>query len=423
MAAVKPAAITGRGIVSPLGAGVELTFQHMCEGRVATGPEESIVSLRPGQHVGTVDMTTLTTPQSHRGVRRLDRTVMLVVEAVTEALTEADLLPTSSRRLPDNRIALCLGTSTGPITVSAGAAVAFGQQGEAGLKRVAPLAAVHASPAFITGEVCRRFEVTGPSMTLNAECASGNTVVAIGMHLLSSGAADAVVCCAVDASVNELTVAQSNIIGALAAGQCRPFDRDRDGFVISEGAAAVVLEPVGRETCPPDAPTPAVHVLGVGMTTDTFHPTAPAESGASLVEAVKAALTQAELPPAAVDVVSAHGTGTPMNDRSELEALEEVFGGDLARIPVHSVKSMIGHTLAAAGLIELIVLSHSLETGLLPPTMGCRTPLETSADLVLHACRQGSFTTGLSTSIGFGGNNTAAVLGLACSLTRRKALT
>ena len=408
--------LTGRGIVSPLGAGVERNFQRMCQGELATRPAPELRSLRPGQHVGTVDEEELTALASQRGLRRLDRAVILAVQAVAEALVEADLLPTGDRRLPNHRIALCLGTSTGPAAASAEAAAAFAAGGVAQLKRTQPLSAVHASQAGIAGEIARRFQIEGPSMTLNAECASGNTVVGIGQQLLAAGMADAVICCSVDASVVNLYVAQANLIGALASGPCRPFDLDRDGFVLSEGAAAVVLEASPDSPSTPSAERPSasprIRLLGVGMSTDTSHATAPSEDGHSLARAVLSALEQAELTPQDIDVVSAHGTGTPRNDVTELRALEQVLGEGLARTPVHSLKSMIGHTLAAAGLIELVILSRTLEAGVIPPTVGCRAPLPTRADLVLDAARAVQMTVGLSTSCGFGGNNTAAVLSL-----------
>lgn len=416
MAVQQPVEMTGRGIVSPLGAGVERNFQRMCHGDLATGPAPGLWSLRPGQHVGTVDQAELTVLASQRGLRRLDRTVVLAVQAVTEALHEANLLPTEDRRIPGHRIALCLGTSTGPANASTEAAFAFASGGEALLKRTQPLSAVHAAQAGIAGEIARRFQIEGPSMTLNAECASGNTVVGIGQQLLASGAADAVICCSVDSSVVDLYVAQANLIGALASGPCRPFDLDRDGFVLSEGAAAVVLE-----TAPDDPAAPStehraapqqIRMLGVGMSTDTSHATAPSEDGHSLARAVLSALEQAKLTPQDIDVVSVHGTGTPRNDITELRALEHVLGEGLSQTPVHSLKSMIGHTLAAAGLIELVILSRTLEAGVIPPTVGCRSPLPTRADLVLDTARAVRMTVGLSTSCGFGGNNTAAVLSI-----------
>lgn len=416
MGTQQPVMITGRGIVSPLGVGVEHNFQQLCMGELATGPSADLCSLRAGQHMGVVVHSDLTVFTSQRGLRRFDRAVALAVQCVIEALDEANLMPKPDRRIPNHRIALCLATSSGPAASVVGAIGAFETGGEAYLKRKHPLGAVHAAQASIAGEIARRFHINGPSMTINAECASGNTVVAIGQQLITAQAADAVVCCSVDAPVIDFLIAQANLIGALASGRCRPFDLNRDGFVLSEGAAAVVLESVLESpsvgTSKPADTLHGVRLLSVGMSTDTSHPTAPAEDGDALSRAILSALKQAQLRSRDIDVVSAHGTGTPRNDSTELLALERVLGKGIASTPVHSIKSMIGHTLAAAGLIELVILSRTLESGVIPPIVGCRTPLSTQADLVLGTSRVASMAVGLSTSCGFGGNNTAALLSL-----------
>lgn len=416
--------ITGRGMVTPLGAGVQRNFERMSRGDVALGPVNREGLGTPGQHFGVIEDAELAAAAGQRGLRRLDRAVTLAFTAVQEALTEARLLPTtngpdtaSSPRIDPDRLALCLGTSTGPADHAARTAGSHAQGGLQQLRRTNPLGAVQTSQAAIAGELARRFGISGPSLTVNAECATGNTVVGLGRMLLESGAADAVVCCAVDATITALYVDQANLVGALASGPCRPFDTRRDGFVMAEGAAAVVLEPTEDRSGPGrlnHQPPAQSTVLGVGMTTDLSHPTAPQQDGAPLRQAIKAALRQAGIGAEQIDVVSAHGTGTKLNDPAELAALRTVLGERFPEVPIHAVKSMIGHTLAAAGLIELIVLGCTLSTGIVPPTVRCKDPVRTTADIVRHHARrlERPPRVGLSTSCGFGGNNTAVLLSL-----------
>jgi 3-oxoacyl-[acyl-carrier-protein] synthase II len=368
---------------------------------------------RAGQHVGTVPDEAIAHVAGLRGVSRTDRVCQLALAAADHALREAGLsLPLehggATERIPRERIALCLGTSGGPLASSFHAASAFAMGGEPMLRRSAPLAAVTSAHASPTGEVARRFAIKGPSFTVNAECASGNTVVALGQMLLASGTVDAVLCIGVDAAVIPFNLAQANTVGALAAGAGRPFSESRDGFVMAEGAGAVVIERLSAA----EVDARPIHgvVESIGMTTDTSHPTAPNENGESIARAINEALTQAGYVASDIDVISAHGTGTASNDRVELVAIEEVLGARFPHVPIHSVKSMIGHSLAAAGLIELIVLTKSLERGIVPPTVNCDRPMNTTADIVTGEARSHAARVGLSISCGFGGNNTAALV-------------
>lgn len=416
-----PIVITGRGMITPLGSGTGRNFDRMCQGESGTIPGPGTQLGREGQHFGRIPKPDWEALRAMRGLRRQDRAVALAVSAAHEAMAEAGLASDEhglqAPRVDPTRIALCVGTSTGPATMLFEAAAAFGAGGEAQLKRTQPLAAVHGAQASIAGEVARRFGIAGPSMTMNAECASGNTVIAIGSMLLRSGAADAVLCCAVDSSIHPAYISQANLIGALAGGACRPFDERRDGFVMSEGGAAVVLERVSTHNGQAvSSPAGYGVIRSVGMSTDTSHATAPAADGEPLVRALRHALRDSGLAPGQIDVISSHGTGTPRNDPSELTALDVVFGAHLAGLPVHAVKSTIGHTLAAAGLIELIILSCTLQAGVIPPIIGCARPLPTPARLVRDKPLRGDLHHGLSTSCGFGGNNTALVLSRAPSI-------
>ena len=408
-----PVAITGRGLVTPLGSGVDATFERLARGEVGTAPVDAREMGRAGQHVGAVPDEAISHVTRLRGVSRMDRVCQLALAAADHALREAGLsVPPEdggvTGRIPRERIALCLGTSGGPLASSFDAAAAYAKGGEPMLRRSAPLALVTTAHASATGEVARRFSIKGPSFTVNAECASGNTVVALGQMLLASGAVDAVLCVGVDAALNPFNLAQANTVGALAAGPGRPFSELRDGFVMAEGAGAVVIERLSAVEVD-DRPIHGV-VESIGMTTDTSHPTAPNENGESIARAINEALTQSGHVADDIDVISAHGTGTTLNDRVELVAIEEVLGARFPHVPIHSIKSMIGHSLAAAGLIELIVLAKSLERGVVPPTVSCEQPMNTMANIVRGRARSHAAHVGLSISCGFGGNNTAALV-------------
>jgi 3-oxoacyl-[acyl-carrier-protein] synthase II len=257
----------------------------------------------------------------------------------------------------------------------------------------------------------------GESLCVASACSSGAQAVGTGMRLLASGAADAVVVGGAEAASSELVAAAFANAGALSpSGSSRPFDRDRDGFVIGEGAGILVLETAAG------AARRGAEVLGAvrgyGATSDAHHVTAPDPTGGPAGRAVALALREASVAPGELAYVNAHGTGTALNDRLECEALRQALGADvLARLPLSSGKGALGHLFGAAGAVEAIATLQALRHGVAPPTAGLRRPdpalgpldlVRTARKLTTRARTGRLF--GLSTSFGFGGHNAALVL-------------
>jgi 3-oxoacyl-[acyl-carrier-protein] synthase II len=258
----------------------------------------------------------------------------------------------------------------------------------------------------VLGELARRLGVSGPACNVNAACASSTIAVARGAAAIAHGRAEAavVVCCDL---VSEFVFSGFSALRALDARPSRPFDRDRTGLTLGEGAAALLL--MSRRRAARERRPVLARVLGWGTAGDAHHITAPARDGCGLVLAVRQALATAGVPADAVDGISAHGTGTIYNDAMELTAFRTLFGE--RHPPLHSVKGALGHTLGAAGGIEVALGIRSLATGLLPPTTGLHTAEPAAEDRVSAEVQPFAGDVLLSTNSGFGGINCALLLG------------
>jgi 3-oxoacyl-[acyl-carrier-protein] synthase II len=269
-----------------------------------------------------------------------------------------------------------------------------------------PLAGREILPEALLADLGRRFGVQGPGCNINAACASSTIAVARGAAAIAHGRTDAalVVCCDL---VSEFVFSGFSALMALDPAGSRPFDRHRAGLTLGEGAAALLL--ISRERAVRENRPVLARVLGWGAANDAHHITAPSRDGCGLILAVRQALETAGLPAEGVDGISAHGTGTVYNDLMELTAFRALFGETCP--PLHSVKGAIGHTLGAAGGIEVALGIRSLATGMLPPTVGLGTPESAAEGLVSAAARPFAGRVLLSTNSGFGGINGALLLG------------
>jgi 3-oxoacyl-[acyl-carrier-protein] synthase II len=258
--------------------------------------------------------------------------------------------------------------------------------------------------------VSQALGIFGPRATFATACSSSALAIAAAAQAIRRGQVSAALAVGTD-QLCRLTYAGFDALQALDPEPCRPFDRGRHGLSLGEGAAALVLEDAARARAR-GARLRAL-VLGHATTTDAYHVTAPHPQGDGARRALAGALTGAGLPPEAVDYVNAHGTGTPQNDAVEVAVLRAVFGAHLARLPVSSSKSQLGHCLAAAGAIEAVVTALALETGLVPPTATLREPDPAWADLdlVREPGRRARLGVAVSSSFGFGGHNVTLVLG------------
>ncbi len=268
-----------------------------------------------------------------------------------------------------------------------------------------PALADDALPASLPASLSARLRLEGRALNISAACASGAVALARGALSIALGRAEAVLVCAADL-VSEFVFSGFSALGALSPGPCRPFDRNRNGLSLGEGAAALMLMSPGRAR---REGRPCLgRLVGWGVAADAAHVTAPDRDASGLVQAVRRALAVARLTEDRVCAVSAHGTGTVYNDRMEITAFNRLFGG--RPLPVHSVKGAIGHTLGAAGVIEAALGVWSLARGVLPPTVGLRDPEPDAAGRVAPVCRPIAGDVLLTTNSGFGGINAALLI-------------
>jgi 3-oxoacyl-[acyl-carrier-protein] synthase II len=399
-----PVAITGTGLVTPAGTDTDSTWEALCTARsLESGDPEPLEGtgvwhslrvppLRPGQLAG-------------RGTARTDPFIRFALAAVEEAIGAAGLDPES---WDGSRVGIVVGCGLG------GSTTLQEQQGRlarSGPGLVSPYLHPRSLINMAAGAISLRYGITGPSHTVVAACASGAVALGLGKTLLDSGLCDTVVACGTDAGVTPLVVSGFARMGALS--QCkgpdasRPFAADRDGFVISEGAAAVVMEkPAKARARNAEA---LGRLLGYGSTSDAHHATAPHPDGAGAEAAVRQALDQARLTPRDVQTVNAHGTSTPANDLTESQLIARLFPHGPS---VTANKGLLGHTLGAAGAIEAVLTLRSLRTGTLPPIAHTDRPDPAlpELDLVLGSARSHGASVAVSTSFGFGGSNCVLVL-------------
>jgi 3-oxoacyl-[acyl-carrier-protein] synthase II len=267
----------------------------------------------------------------------------------------------------------------------------------------------------VADRIADRFGTQGSPISLSTACSSGATAIQLGVEAIRRGETAAALCIGTDGSVNPESLIRFSLLSALSTrndapeAASKPFSKDRDGFVMGEGAAALVLEDAGAAAA--RGATILGYVLGCGEKGDGFHRTRSSPDGAPIIAAIRASLEDAGLAADAIDTVNAHGTSTPENDKMEALGLGAVFGERAATLPVTSNKSMIGHTLTAAGAIEAAVSLLTIRHGRIPPTINHRVPDPSIALDVVESARDLPVRTVLSNSFGFGGQNTCLVLG------------
>jgi 3-oxoacyl-[acyl-carrier-protein] synthase II len=260
-----------------------------------------------------------------------------------------------------------------------------------------------------------KYGLRGPNMSVVTACATGTNAVGEAFEMVARGAADAMLTGGCEAGIHPLSVAGFNVMGALSThnddppGACRPFDANRDGFVLSEGAAVLVIEELQQALA--RGATILAEMVGYGSSVDAYHMAAPMEDGYGAQLAMQAALDRGGLPAEAIDYINAHGTSTKLNDICETRAIKTVLGEHAYNVPVSSSKSMTGHLLGGAGALEALICVKVLEDGIIPPTINYETPdPDCDLDYVPNEARQASVRVAMSNSVGFGGHNSCIVL-------------
>jgi 3-oxoacyl-[acyl-carrier-protein] synthase II len=384
--------ITGRGIVSPVATGVDQFFDALLgmEGGIT---DEGVAPC------AEFDPEEVMTPKE---ARRMDRFAQLAVAAADQAADEAGLLG----EVDPARVGVIVGTGVGGLTTLQAECKTWLEEGD---RAVSPLFVPMMMPNAAAGQIAMRRGLHGPGFSIASACSTGAHSIGEAARLIARGEADVMISGGTEAALVGLCLAAFKRMGALSrVGESRPFDTRRDGFVMGEGSAVLVLE--REEHARARGAQIYARVTGYGASNDAFHITQPEENGRGAVEAMTAALRDADLAPADVGYVNAHGTSTPINDRVETLALRTVLGEDGP--PVSSCKGAVGHTLGAAGAIEALACVEALRRGALPPTLGLEDiDPECAADHIAGAPREApDVKVALSNSFAFGGQNATLVL-------------
>lgn len=406
--------ITGMGCISPAGRGVEETWNGLLAGKARARLDAEL------EAAGTPVTIACRVPEFDpdeelgRGAsRRLDRFTHLALIAAQEALDAAGLAEGGQPRddIAWDRVGVVIGSGIGGAETWA---EEYPRYLEKGPGRVSPMFVPKMLSNTAAGTIAIRTGARGPNLTVNTACAAGASAIHLGRDLLRAGAADLVIVGGVEAGITGLAVSAFAQMGALSRNSdpeaaSRPFDVERDGFVMGEGAGILVLERAADAE--ERGATPTAAVAGAGASADAHHATAPPEDGGGAILAMRRALEDAGLDPADVDHINAHGTSTPLNDVSEARAIGSVFGDSTGEVAVSSTKGVTGHLLGAAGAVEAIAAVLAIRDGVIPPTANLtQQDPEIALDVVSGAPRERPVRSVVSNSFGFGGQNASLVL-------------
>lgn len=395
------ACISGCGVLSPIGNDVASFWSALLAGQSGLAPIRGFPT--DGMSVaiaGEVKGFEASLRLNEDELRRLEGVHRFSLYAARAALSDASL---DLDQVDPTRVAVIVSTSLGAMAIGE----EYQRQHAAGGAFDPPR--LFGFPYHATAnQLARELRAAGPVLSPSIACASGTQAVGQAMELIRLGHADVCIAGGVE-SLCAFVVNGFNCLRATTAELVRPFDRRRSGLLLGEGAAIVIVEEI--EHARARGARCDVEVVGSGLAGDATHMTAPARDGAGAARAMHAALQDADLEPAAVDFISAHGTGTVYNDAMEVAAIQRVFGESAARIPVNSIKAAIGHTLAAAGAFEAIVCAQALRTGFIPPTLNCEElDPACTLDIVRGQSRRRDVRVAVSTSSAFAGNNAALVM-------------
>jgi len=389
-------AITGLGALSALGQDVPSHLAGLRAGTVGIGvPKHSDVSQLKSKIVGEVrDFQ----PEAHFDPRQLglmDRATQFAVVAAREAVKQAG---EPFAGVAPHKVGAIFAAAIGYVTMEEGYQKIYLGKAPRPHPFTVPRAMPNASPAHITIDL----GIHGPAFAIASACSSAAHAIGTAFHMVRSGMLDAAVAGGSEAPLTNGMMRSWEALRVLSADACRPFSRDRSGLVLGEGAGALVLENLDRAKA--RGATILGELVGFGMSSDGMDMTAPDME--SCARAMSFALEDGGIAPEAVDYVNAHGTATPLNDKTETAALRHVFGNRLAMLPVSSSKSMYGHTMCASGALDMVATTLALSEGFLPPTMGFNEPdPECDIDCVANASREAPIGVAISSSFAFGGLN------------------
>ena len=403
--------VTGLGAVTPLGVGVAPTWEALLAGRSGiAGIEAFDSSALPVRIAGEVKGFDPAAFLEKKDIKKVDRFAQFAIGAAQMAMDDAGL-----HVEPDfaARVGVVLGVGMGGLSTLEEGHKAFL---EGGLKRLSPFVIPRVIANMAPGLIAIRFGCTGVNYTPTSACASGGQAVGEAFRLIRDGEQDVVISGGAEAAITPLGVSGFAAMRAMSTRNdeptraSRPFDRERDGFVIGEGAGVLVLESLEfaqRRGAPIYA-----EVVGYGANCDAYHITSPAPEGRGAAECMRLALASGGIEPVDVEYINAHGTSTPYNDTNETQAIKRLFGEHAARLAVSSTKSMTGHLVGGAGGIEALFTVLTLRHGVIPPTINLENP-DPACDLdyTPKTARERRYRVALSNSFGFGGHNACVAIG------------
>ncbi len=401
--------ITGMGAVTPVGNSVREAWESVCAGRSGIGPitrfDTAGFQTTIAGELKNFDPLAFV---EQKWLRRLDLFIVYALAAADMAMADAAL---TAETAGGDRAGTIIGSAIGGLATMETAKSALDRGGP---RKISPFAIPAALGNLAAGHVSMRHSLRGPINCTTTACSAGNHAIGDAYRHIAGGWADVMVAGGSEAAITPLGVGGFNVMRAISLRNnepekaSRPFDRDRDGFVVSEGCGLVVLEEMTRAL--ERGARIYAEVAGYGATADAYHLAAPPPGHEGAVRCMRAALRDAGLQPGDIDYINAHGTSTPLNDLYETEAVKTVFGEHSRTVAVSSTKSMTGHLLGAAGGVEAVFTAKAIEEGVIPPTINLDNP-EPACDLdyVPHTARRQEIRAALSSTFGFGGANAVVV--------------
>jgi 3-oxoacyl-[acyl-carrier-protein] synthase II len=407
--------ITGVSAITPLGLTMTETWAGLLAGRSGVGPitqfdatplltriAGEIRGFEPGKYMNPKE------------ARRIARCSQLAIATVKETLADAGLPQQFGAEGEGERVGVLVGTAVGGLERASAEIEAFHVHRRP--EKVGPFAGASILPNMPAHHVSHAIQALGPNSTIATACATGTQAIGEGAEFIRRRAADVMICGGVESLIQDFTIAAFNAMRALSTRNdqpeqaSRPFDKDRDGFVLSDGCALVVLE--GLPHARARRARIYAEVLGQASSSDAYHVAAPDPTAAGAVRAMQWALKDARVDKSEIGYINAHGTSTPLNDAIETLAVKKLFGEAAFRIPISSTKSMLGHCMGASGAVEAIVCALTIHHGVIHPTINYQTPdPECDLDYVPNVARQERVRVTLSNSFGLGGQNACLVLG------------
>ena len=404
------AVVTGIGVLAPNGNSLSEYWDALIAGKSGIGPIQSFdaenLSVRIAGELSDFN------PEDHfdrKEIRRLDPFSIYALVTSHESISHSGLDQSDVNK---ERVSVIIGTGVGGIQTLENQHGVFSNRGQ---RRVTPYFVPKMISNIAAGQIAIHHGFQGPNHTVVSACASGTDAIGTATRIIQYGDADVVVTGGVEASITGLCIAGFANMKALSTrnddptAASRPFDANRDGFVLGEGAASIILEEA--EHARSRGATILAEVAGYGSTDDAFHITQPSVGGKGAIAAMQLALTDAQLGVEDVDYINAHGTSTPFNDKTESAAITTLFGEHAQKLKVSSTKSMIGHSLGASGALEAAACVQAIYHNMLPPTINYNTPdPECTLDYVPNTAQEAEVNVVMSNSFGFGGHNGVIVL-------------